>query len=1074
MTPTARILLATAAALASLPAGQALALSPVDFKARAESIREQTGVRGGMVVHLGCADGKLTTALGGERFTVHGLCADALSVETARRYIRSAGLYGPVSVGTLSGKRLPYTDNLVNLVVADSLGDVPMSEVLRVLCPGGAAWVGGKITRKPRPTDIDEWTHFLHDAGNNAVAADTRVGPPRRLQWQAGPLWLRSHETPSGVEAMVAGGGRVFYLLDEGLIGIVDQRLPERWALICRDAFNGKLLWRKPVKSWGWPAWAFDRIAGKDLTTLRALRVAVPDENQRRIVAAGDKLLATLGHAAPMSILDAATGKVLATVTEAGPANQIAASDGVAVVYTAAAQNETDKRRGKAPAASWPAKLTAVSIADAKVLWRRDIAGLTGLSLVVDGGRVVYQHGKNLRCLDLRTGKELWQVEAAGQATTLVACDGCVILRTGGLEVRDAATGQRLWSNPKVPSMWRQDVFVTGGVIWPGMLRKGDDVEAVGYDLKTGKPTKPIFAADLISPEHHHRCYRNKATARFVIGGYEGAEFLDLRGDQSGQYNHIRGSCRMGLVPCNGMLYVPPDQCFCQPGAKLLGMLALLPAAKSEIRPVPDTARLTRGPAYGYTRDPIEPSPDDWPTYRHDPARHGTTPAEAPTKLSEAWRVQLGAGLTAPVVAEGRAFAAAADAHTVFAIDLATGKAAWQFTAGGRVDSPPTVHRGTVLFGSADGCAYCLRASDGKLIWRFLAAPADVRVARFGQIESAWPVHGSVLVVGDTAYVSAGLSTYLDGGIRLWALDAASGKILHRATLEGPFPDAPGVERDVAFFVRGARSDVLVAEGGAIYMRQKRLSPTLEVANPEVLSSKGESDVGLHLFSTAGLLDGSWYNRTFWMYSKRWPGFQLANQAPKSGQLLCVDDANTYGVKVFYRRNVHSPMFFAGREGYLIFADRNANEPQIVGEKGAREPIGWLPQSDYDRARRGHKVIRKLDSPAFGLDKMMGYTRAEKPLWAVWQPVRARAMVKAANALLIAGPPDVLAESDPYAAFEGRLGACLVALSPDDGRQLSACDLPAPPAFDGMIAAAGRVLIALEDGSLICLTGNRR
>ncbi len=143
-------------------------------------------------------------------------------------------------------------------------------------------------------------------------------------------------------------------------------------------------------------------------------------------------------------------------------------------------------------------------------------------------------------------------------------------------------------------------------------------------------------------------------------------------------------------------------------------------------------------------------------------------------------------------------------------------------------------------------------------------------------------------------------------------------------------------ERDLGFFVLGANSDVLVSEGGFVYMRQKKMTPELEEIDIEVLSDKGAQDVGLHVFSTSGLLDDSWYNRTFWMYSKRWPGFQLANQAPKTGQLLVVDDQKTYAVRVFYRRNVHSPMFFPGKEGYLLFADANTNEPQIVGEPGSR------------------------------------------------------------------------------------------------------------------------------------------
>ena len=44
-------------------------------------------------------------------------------------------------------------------------------------------------------------------------------------------------------------------------------------------------------------------------------------------------------------------------------------------------------------------------------------------------------------------------------------------------------------------------------------------------------------------------------------------------------------------------------------------------------------------------------------------------------------------------------------------------------TAGGRIDTPPTIADGLCLFGSHDGWVYCLRAADGRLAWRFRAAP---------------------------------------------------------------------------------------------------------------------------------------------------------------------------------------------------------------------------------------------------------------------------------------------------------------------------------------------------------------
>ena len=58
------------------------------------------------------------------------------------------------------------------------------------------------------------------------------------------------------------------------------------------------------------------------------------------------------------------------------------------------------------------------------------------------------------------------------------------------------------------------------------------------------------------------------------------------------------------------------------------------------------------------------------------------------------------------------------DAHTVHVFDAENGEPLWQHAAGGRIDSPPTVWRGRVLFGSTDGFVTCLRATDGALLWR--------------------------------------------------------------------------------------------------------------------------------------------------------------------------------------------------------------------------------------------------------------------------------------------------------------------------------------------------------------------
>ncbi|MBM4085717.1 MAG: class I SAM-dependent methyltransferase, partial [Planctomycetes bacterium] len=148
----------------------------------ARAILEAAGVTGGLVVHLGCGDGKLTAALrASDRFLVHGLDTDAAKVEKAREHIRSRGLYGPVSVEAWNGERLPYADNLVNLLVCEyARGRVSESEVMRAR--QAAARCSSIQNPKSNPPMADQnrqspgrprWTSGL-------TSCTTRAGTPCR------------------------------------------------------------------------------------------------------------------------------------------------------------------------------------------------------------------------------------------------------------------------------------------------------------------------------------------------------------------------------------------------------------------------------------------------------------------------------------------------------------------------------------------------------------------------------------------------------------------------------------------------------------------------------------------------------------------------------------------------------------------------------------------------------------------------------------------------------------------------------------------------------------------------------
>ena len=164
----------------------------------ADAVRN-SGIKGGIVVHLGCGDGKATASLFlYSSYTVHGLDADRASIAKARKHLRSRNLYGRVSVAAYDGKTLPYGDNIVNLIVADSLGGVSREEAMRVLTPLGAMIISGEKTVKPWPHEIDDCTRRLQDCREHLIKERRQVEADKRDQEQHRRIRQRVHEL--GVE----------------------------------------------------------------------------------------------------------------------------------------------------------------------------------------------------------------------------------------------------------------------------------------------------------------------------------------------------------------------------------------------------------------------------------------------------------------------------------------------------------------------------------------------------------------------------------------------------------------------------------------------------------------------------------------------------------------------------------------------------------------------------------------------------------------------------------------------------------------------------------------------------------
>jgi len=187
----------------------------------------------------------------------------------------------------------------------------------------------------------------------------------------------------------------------------------------------------------------------------------------------------------------------------------------------------------------------------------------------------------------------------------------------------------------------------------------------------------------------------------------------------------------------------------------------------------------------------------DWPGWR-GPARDGHSAAGGPAlsglpaEPRRVWRLKIGDGLAAPVVAGSRVYYLDAQdsKETVHAIDRDTAREAWRVTLddgfknGQTAPGPrctPLVDGERIYVQSCRGELQCLGASDGKLHWRvnFLRdfqseAPAEVGnnkgAQRHGFTAAPW-VEGNKLIalVGDT------------NGAGVVCFDKLTGKVLWKS-----------------------------------------------------------------------------------------------------------------------------------------------------------------------------------------------------------------------------------------------------------------------------------------------------
>lgn len=1043
---------------------------------RAQTILEQSGFTGGVVVQVHGADASLLRALAEQRPHLLGqlLVAREQDAQRVRETLVAAGSHGKITVGPWQAGTLPFIDNFVNLLIVEEGAGVAREEILRVLAPGGKAFIGAEMLAKPRPATMDDWPQQLHDASGNAVSTDRELKPPlQHIQWIGGPRWSRHHDKMSSVSACVGGDGKVFYIFDEG--STFTPYLPCHWNLIARDAFNGVVLWKQPI----------DRWVG-NLYGLKSGPATLP----RRVVVAGKRVCATLGIQAPVSVLDTATGKILKTLAGTEGTEEIIHDDGV--LYLVADTNKDKAEFARGPRMSYPGgqwiirqkQIIRYNLDEDQLVWTKSFDWVAPSTLSAARGKVYFFDGKEVVALSREDGSVLWrsaELPVWQQMTTFYApklvVQGGVVMFVGGEDYvphKGSANGQVaglstengkvLWT-AKHPSGGYQspgDLMVIEGKVWGANVTSGQKGtptgtgEILARNPSTGQEEKKY--EDVPAYWFHHRCYPAKATEDYLIMSRTGVEFVDLKTGAWSLHHWVRGACLYGIMPANGLLYAPQHPCSCYIGAKMYGFAALAPATWSQraLQPIPDERRRHAVAAgeMAFPR-PQAPPPGEWPTYRGDIQRSGfVSGIQSPTKLQ--WSVKLGGALTPPVIADGKVLVADQDNLVLAAFAAGTGAPVWRFVPGGRIDSPPAIYKGLVYFGAADGFVYCLDLKDGALRWKYQAAPAAAYHLYLERLEATHPVHGNVLVMNDRLYTVAGRSMFTDGGIRFLILDALTGRKLKEHIMDDKAPGTgePLQMQHEVLNMPQALSDLLSSNGKKIFMRYQPFDldgnrtdlpfgrklfgyapGAMADAKAQINAAVDRDQKGedAHLFSATGFLDDSWWHRTDWVYGR----YQAS-----------------------------------GYDGYFR-----------AGAKGV--PVGRMITFDKDRIYtwgRFQQYFKWSEEYVFHLHAK-DYRFQDQ--WSTMVPVLARAMVASDDHLFVLGPEELMRQDEikrriaepevqqlmaaQEKALQGQAGSLLLAVNKATGQIEQGYRLPVAPVLDGLAGAGGNLYVAATDGTLHCL-----
>lgn len=183
----------------------------------------------------------------------------------------------------------------------------------------------------------------------------------------------------------------------------------------------------------------------------------------------------------------------------------------------------------------------------------------------------------------------------------------------------------------------------------------------------------------------------------------------------------------------------------------------------------------------------------DWPMWRYDYNRSASTPENLADSLFLQWEIRFSPRepvwddplnqnlmqfdrIFEPIVTQNKIIIGFNDQDKVVALDLNTGQELWHYYADGPVRLPLVSNKGKIYFTSDDGFCYCLKSSDGSLVWKLLLAPGPNKLLGNKRMISMWPARGGIVIKDNVLYTAASIFPLM--GTFIYAINADDGTVL--------------------------------------------------------------------------------------------------------------------------------------------------------------------------------------------------------------------------------------------------------------------------------------------------------